>query len=740
MQLMIHAIMFGQAFCINNNNSSSIATHKNSCLNSCGDFEIPYPFGLDDSCYLEPNYNVMNISVPDGKLTITGPVVRDCYSSDNGSRNSTPTRDITRALNEYFSVSFIENKFYSIGCDNLATINGFRNGNSYTTGCISSCSFADEVDLKSCSGVGCCKTSIPEELVNYNLKLGSYNNHSSVLSFNPCSYGFVMQEKEFNFSRLEDFSNVTNVPVVLDWAVGFNSCETAKRNMETYSCKENSVCINSASRSGYLCQCSEGYQGNPYLSNGCIDIDECKQKPNLCGNGTCVNTDGSYKCSCLKGYTPIQNETLCSTQSLMNNDSHSRNLIIIYSVLGSTFGTFFLLIGLWHLMKFIIKRSNIKRKEIHFQRNGGLLLQQQLSTHEYSLEKTKLFSSEELEKATNNFDMDRILGQGGQGTVHKGMLTDGRIVAVKKSKIEGEAKIAEFINEVVILSQINHRNIVKLLGCCLETEVPLLVYEFIPNGTLAHYLHDHDREFQMTWNMRLRIASEIAGALFYLHSATSSPIYHRDIKSTNILLDEKYRAKVADFGTSRTVSIDQTHVTTLIYGTFGYLDPEYFQSSQFTDKSDVYSFGVVLVELLTGEKAISITRSKEGKSLATYFLISMEEDRLFEILDTRLIKESQNHDRDQIIAVSNLAKKCLNLNGRMRPTMKEVSGELERIRMINNLDGDYNDPKIDEEIEYVRGEQIEPWDFSNVTTSSASINYASPSTEIEQSILSSRSR
>uniref|UniRef100_A0A803QE05 Protein kinase domain-containing protein n=1 Tax=Cannabis sativa TaxID=3483 RepID=A0A803QE05_CANSA len=310
--------------------------------------------------------------------------------------------------------------------------------------------------------------------------------------------------------------------------------------------------------------------------------------------------------------------------------------------------------------------------------------------------------------------MDRILGQGGQGTVHKGMLTDGRIVAVKKSKIEGEAKIAEFINEVVILSQINHRNIVKLLGCCLETEVPLLVYEFIPN--------------------------EIAGALFYLHSATSSPIYHRDIKSTNILLDEKYRAKVADFGTSRTVSIDQTHVTTLIYGTFGYLDPEYFQSSQFTDKSDVYSFGVVLVELLTGEKAISITRSKEGKSLATYFLISMEEDRLFEILDSRLIKESENHNRDQIIAVSNLAKKCLNLNGRMRPTMKEVSGELERIRMINNLDGDYNDPKIDEEIEYVRGEQIEPWDFSNVTTSSASINYASPSTEIEQSILSSRSR
>ncbi|KAF4379303.1 hypothetical protein F8388_013521 [Cannabis sativa] len=164
----------------------------------------------------------------------------------------------------------------------------------------------------------------------------------------------------------------------------------------------------------------------------------------------------------------------------------------------------------------------------------------------------------------------------------------------------------------------------------------------------------------MPWNMRLRVASEIA-----------------------------------DFGTSRTVSIDQTHVTTLIYGTFGYLDPEYFQSSQFTDKSDVYSFGVVLVELLTSEKAISITKSNEGKSLATYFLISMEENRNFEILDSQVIKESQNHS-DQIIAVANLAKKCLNLNGRKRPTMKEVSGELEKIRIINNVDDDYNDLEITE--------------------------------------------
>ncbi|PPD99599.1 hypothetical protein GOBAR_DD03364 [Gossypium barbadense] len=296
-----------------------------------------------------------------------------------------------------------------------------------------------------------------------------------------------------------------------------------------------------------------------------------------------------------------------------------------------------------------------------------------------SLESTRIFTSKELDKATDNFNKDRVLGQGGQGTIYKGMLADERIVAVKKSKGMVADKVEEFINEVVILSQINHRNVVKLIGCCLETEVPLLVYEFISNGTIYQYLHDQSEEFVLSWETRLRIAKESAEALAYLHSSASIPIYHRDIKSTNILLDEKFKAKVSDFGISRSVSIDQTHLTTHVQGTFGYLDPEYFQSSQFTDKSDVYSFGVVLVELLTGEKPVSFEREENSRSLASYFTNLMEKNQVMDVVDSRIVKEVKH---EEVMMVAKLAYQCLSLSGKKRPMMKEVGIELEQIVLM----------------------------------------------------------
>ncbi|KAL5836594.1 hypothetical protein ACOSQ3_013763 [Xanthoceras sorbifolium] len=372
-------------------------------------------------------------------------------------------------------------------------------------------------------------------------------------------------------------------------------------------------------------------------------------------------------------------------------------------------GILFLFIGAWRLCKFLNTKKEIKLKQKFFKRNGGLLLQQKLFSNEGNLENTNLFTSKELEKATDNYNANRILGQGGQGTVFKGMLTDGRIVAIKKSKIMFESNVVQFINEVVILSQINHRNVVKLLGCCLETDVPLLVYEFIPHGTLYQYIHDQTEEFPIPWEMRLRIATEVANALSYMHSAASIPIYHRDIKSTNILLDDKYRAKVSDFGTSRSIAIDQTHLTTQVKGTFGYFDPEYFRSSQFTDKSDVYSFGVVLVELLTGQKPIhSSTNSNEVISLASHFVHAMKEERLFEALDARVLKEGR---KEEITTFANIAKRCLQSNGKKRPTMREVASELESIKTSNGNSILHPFPG-NEEVEYFDGDITEHFETS----------------------------
>ncbi|XP_065630489.1 wall-associated receptor kinase-like 8 [Quercus suber] len=322
---------------------------------------------------------------------------------------------------------------------------------------------------------------------------------------------------------------------------------------------------------------------------------------------------------------------------------------------------------------------------------------------------------------------NRILGKGGQGTVYKGMLADGRIVAIKKCNTVDKGNIESFINEIIILSQINHRNVVKLLGWCLETEVPLLVYEFIPNGTLFQYIHEENEEFPLlTWEMRLRIATEVAGALSYLHSAASIPIYHRDIKSSNILLDDKYRAKIADFGTSRSMAIDQTHVTTLVYGTFGYLDPEYFQTGQFTEKSDVYSFGVVLIELLTGKKPVSSTRSQEDRNLSTNFIQSVKENRLFDILDTQVRKEGNKHE---VMTIANLAQRCLHLYGKKRPTMIEIMMELEGVQKISP-----DQPNF-EEHDYVRNEEMGPWNDSSILSSS-SFEIGEPSSSFVLPLLS----
>ncbi|KAL3725694.1 hypothetical protein ACJRO7_030687 [Eucalyptus globulus] len=318
------------------------------------------------------------------------------------------------------------------------------------------------------------------------------------------------------------------------------------------------------------------------------------------------------------------------------------------------------------LYRYLRKQRDKIVKETLFRQNGGLLLKQKFSPYGRD-GGAAIFSEEDLQRATDNYSKSRILGQGGFGTVYKGMLPDGSIVAVKKSKNINRGQIEQFINEVVVLSQVNHRNIVKLIGCCLETNLPLLVYEFIPNGTISQHIHWQDKDCSLSWE----------DPVAYTHSAASLPIYHRDIKRSNILLDDNNTAKVSDFGTSRPVPSDKTHLTTAVQGTFGYLDPEYFRSSQFTDKSDVYSFGVVLVELLTGQKPTSSLGDDEGTHLVASFILLMKKNKLSEILDPVVANEANAED---VLAVAMLAMGCLRLNGRKRPTMRVVAMELEGLR------------------------------------------------------------
>ncbi|XP_062201231.1 wall-associated receptor kinase 5-like [Phragmites australis] len=445
--------------------------------------------------------------------------------------------------------------------------------------------------------------------------------------------------------------------VLVRWAAANLTCQEAQKNLSQYACvSTNSICLGVNSMKGYVgyrCKCLDGFQGNPYITNGCEDIDKCGM-PGIC-KGVCHNVVGSYYCT-------------------------KRHNLLFGVIIGLSVGFGILLSALG--VMFLIRRwkrdieKQLRRK--YFRKNQGLLLEQLISSDENANNKTNIFSLEELKKATNNFDPSRILGRGGHGMVYKGILSDLRVVAIKMPKIIEQDEISNFINEIAILSQINHRNIVRLFGCCLETEVPLLVYDFVPNGSLFEILHaDAGNDFQLSWDECLKIALEAAGALCYLHSAASISIFHRDVKSSNILLDGDYTAKVSDFGASRLVPIDQTHVVTNVQGTFGYLDPEYYHTGKLNEKSDVYSFGVVLVELLLRKKPVFTSETGMKQNLANYFLGEQKVKPITGIVAPHVLKDTTEQE---INMVASLAEKCLRLRGEERPTMKHVEMTLQLLR------------------------------------------------------------
>ncbi|XP_020595170.1 LEAF RUST 10 DISEASE-RESISTANCE LOCUS RECEPTOR-LIKE PROTEIN KINASE-like 1.1, partial [Phalaenopsis equestris] len=301
-----------------------------------------------------------------------------------------------------------------------------------------------------------------------------------------------------------------------------------------------------------------------------------------------------------------------------------------------------------------------------------------------------IFTYEELYEATNGFDASGELGDGSFGAVYKGKLQDGRVVAVKRLYENKYGHLKHFMNEVKILSLLQHQNLVSLYGCTSRrSRELLLVYEFVPNGTVADHLHGR-LAFQsfLPWKARLNIAIETAEALNYLHSIEPQ-IIHRDIKTSNILLDNSFHVKVADFGLSRFFPSNATHVSTAPQGTPGYIDPEYYQCCQLTDKSDVYSFGVVLMELVSSKPAVDFTQLRHEFSLADMAINKIQRQELEEIVDLRLGYQSDRSINRMIAQVAELAFQCLQSDGELRPSINEV---LENLREIKN--SGYNDTSL----------------------------------------------
>ncbi|RWR72243.1 LEAF RUST 10 DISEASE-RESISTANCE LOCUS RECEPTOR-LIKE PROTEIN KINASE-like protein 1.2 [Cinnamomum micranthum f. kanehirae] len=291
--------------------------------------------------------------------------------------------------------------------------------------------------------------------------------------------------------------------------------------------------------------------------------------------------------------------------------------------------------------------------------------------HCHSILPTHVFSYKELEEATNNFDPSRELGEGGFGTVYHGNLLDGRSVAVKRLYEHNFRRVEQFKNEIEIISRLRHRNLVSLYGCTSRhSRELLLVYEFVPNGTVADHLHgERAKAGALTWPIRMSIAIETADALAYLHAVD---IIHRDVKTNNILLDNNFQVKVADFGLSRLFPMDRTHVSTAPQGTPGYVDPDYHRCYQLNDKSDVYSFGVVLFELISSKPAVDITRHRHDINLANMAINKIHSNALHELVDPSFEFESNSEVRRRITLVAELAYRCLHDEKEMRPSMEEV--------------------------------------------------------------------
>ncbi|MFQ6652296.1 hypothetical protein Gotur_024230, partial [Gossypium turneri] len=276
-----------------------------------------------------------------------------------------------------------------------------------------------------------------------------------------------------------------------------------------------------------------------------------------------------------------------------------------------------------------------------------------------------------IEVATNNFSYSNKLGEGGFGEVYKGTLPSGQEIAVKRLSRSSGQGIEEFKNEALLVAKLQHRNLVRLLGFCLEREEKILIYEFVPNKSLDCFLFDPEKQAQLDWSTRYKIILGVARGILYLHEDSRLKIIHRDLKVSNILLDSDMNSKISDFGMARIFGVDQTQGTTKrVVGTYGYMSPEYAMHGQFSVKSDVFSFGVLVLEIVSGKRNSNFYRTDAADDLISYAWKQWKNGTPLELLDTVL---KDNYSRNEVIRCIQIGLLCVQEDPAERPTMATIA-------------------------------------------------------------------
>ncbi|TVU50189.1 hypothetical protein EJB05_01551, partial [Eragrostis curvula] len=468
-----------------------------------------------------------------------------------------------------YRISNTENELYVLGCNTMAYTKNGETGSgrfsyTYYTGCVAYSNDSSSAQDGACDGVGCCHVAIPPGLTDNTMSMGTSGTWSHAnQEFCPYDYAFIVEKGNYTFraSDLTSMPQNQTMPLLFDWAIRDNrtksvSCSQAI-NRPDYACASRmSECVDATNGPGYFCNCTKGYEGNPYVTDGCTNVNECLRPDLYPCHGNCYDTEGSYDCKCPSGYEsyggdPKKNEC---------NPKLSRSAKLAIGISVGTFGLIVILLGIW--------------------------------------------------------------------------------------------------------------NILRLLGCCLRVDLPLLVYEYAAKGSLEDILHGNEsrKPEPLPLNSRLNIAIGSAQGLAYMHSYTENGIQHADVKPSNILLDGDFVPKISDFGLSKAFKSGQQY-TDEVAGCLDYMDPMSIVSNRLTPKSDVYSFGIVLLELFCRKPAVS-----GGTRLTLEFKRVYDQEKSGKAIFDKEIAQEENIPLLDEIGI--LALKCLNENFEERPSMEIIASAL----------------------------------------------------------------